>query len=566
MNLHVPSFEPFRTPFAHTVHQERYAHTLENGNLENWGETALRVGREVYSVVPASERMTQQTIDSLGIREFIAGGRYLNCAGRENKVINNCFLLGVEDSKNGWAELYHNAALCLMNEGGIGVTYSKVRGKNSVIRGSGGLSSGILPVAETVNQIGRATKRGGKGRSAIWAGLHWWHSDIFDFIHIKNWSTDIKRMKSKDFNYPAPMDNTNISVILDDDFFLAYHNKSNNFHDHARRVYWETIHRMLIDGEPGFSVDVGENAGEDKRNACTELTSADDSDCCNLGSINLSKIEHCSHMSRVVDNSISFLLAGTVYSDLPYQKIHDIREKNRRLGLGLMGIHEFVLSRGYKYGEFCSELDSILHAYKKSTEFAHIQAKKWGLSLPVKTRAVAPNGSIGALGETTTGAEPIFCVAKKRRYAHGESWHYQYVVDPTAQRMLEKGIDPALIEDAYSLSSSMEGIERRIAFQAYLQKFVDHGISSTVNLPQWGGDVNNESFVEPFGNLLMKYLPELRGITVYPDNSRPGQPIIPVDLQTATKYLGEVFVEGGDKAVLEYSDICDLTKGGTCGS
>lgn len=564
--LHIPELYPFETPLANTVHQERYAHTLDNGTLENWADTSFRVGKEVLSSVFAEESLIQKVIDNLGYRSFIAGGRYLNCSGRPRKVINNCFLLGVEDSKEGWAELYHNASLCLMNEGGIGVTYSKIRGKNKPIRGSGGVSSGPCPVMETVNQIGRATRRGGKGRSAIWAGLHWWHPDIFEFIEIKNWSPEIKRMKAKDFNFPAPMDTTNISVILDDDFFVAYQDPSDTWYEHAHQVYWSVIRRMLIDGEPGFSIDVGENAGEDKRNACTELTSADDSDCCNLSSINLSRISSSSHMKSIVDETSAFLVAGTVYSDLPYDKVYKVRQKNRRLGLGLMGIHEFVLSKGYKYGEFCPELDSLLKEYKKSTEYAHYWSDRWGLSKSVKTRAIAPNGSIGILGETTTGAEPIFCGARKRRYAHGDSWHYQYVIDPTAQRMMSKGIPAELIEDAYTLASSIEGIERRISFQAYLQTFVDHGISSTINLPPWGGDTNNESFVKPFGELLLKYLPKLRGITVYPDGSRPGQPIIPVDLQTAVKFLGEVFVEGGEKAVLESSDVCDITKGGICGS
>jgi ribonucleoside-diphosphate reductase alpha chain len=158
--------------------------------------------------------------------------------------------------------------------------------------------------------------------------------------------------------------------------------------------------------------------------------------------------------------------------------------------------------------------------------------------------------------ETTTGIEPIFCAAFKRRYLKGGTWNYQYVIDPTAKRLIEeKGVNPSDVEDAYVLA---EDVERRVAFQAHVQKYVDHAISSTINLPAWGTDLNNKNTVQKFGRMLIKYLPHLRGITCYPDSARGGQPLTPVKWETAIKHVGEVFVET--------TDICDLTKGGTCGS
>ena len=100
---------------------------------------------------------------------------------------------------------------------------------------------------------------------------------------------------------------------------------------------------------------------------------------------------------------------------------------------------------------------------------------------PVKTRAIAPNGTIGIVAETTTSAEPLFCVAYKRRFlGDNKEWKYQYVIDPTAQRLIDEGVHPDYIEDAYLLSYN---VEKRIKFQHDLQKYVDHGISSTINLP-----------------------------------------------------------------------------------
>src|SRR5208282_4823934 len=226
--------------------------------------------------------------------------------------------------------------------------------------------------------------------------------------------------------FPASMDGTNISVQLDDDFFKAFHDEDSM----AEQVYWSVIERGLKTGEPWFTVDCGKNKHETLRNACTELTSGDDSDICNLGSINMARITSLENMKAVLECAIPFLLAGTVYSDVPYAKVDQIRTKNRRLGLGLMGIHEWLLKKGLRY-EPNDELEKYLKIYAQSGDYAKHYAKEWDLSVPVKTRAIAPTGTIGIVGETTTGVEPIFCVAYKRRYAKGDVWNYQYVLDPT---------------------------------------------------------------------------------------------------------------------------------------
>ena len=155
--------------------------------------------------------------------------------------------------------------------------------------------------------------------------------------------------------------------------------------------------------------------------------------------------------------------------------------------------------------------------YATSGDYAKSFSKEWDLSCPVKTRAIAPTGSIGILGETSTGIEPLFCVSYKRRYLKGSLWNFQYVLDPTAKRLIESGVNPEDIEDAYVLA---EDVERRLAFQAHVQKYVDHAISSTINLPQWGSETNSTDTVQKFGKAFMKYLPQLRGLTTYPDGCR----------------------------------------------
>ena len=83
------------------------------------------------------------------------------------------------------------------------------------------------------------------------------------------------------------------------------------------------------------------------RNACCEIVSEDDSDVCNLSSINMANIDSLVEMEEVVELVTKFLMCGLKRAELPYQKVYDVRQRNSRLGLGLMGMHEWLLKRGY---------------------------------------------------------------------------------------------------------------------------------------------------------------------------------------------------------------------------
>lgn len=846
--------------FARRIYKQKYS---MNGT-EEWADTARRVVENVFGATPQVSRETIEAVYQLIVeRKFMPGGRYLYAAGRELHQVNNCLLLRAEDSREGWADLLHKATMALMTGAGIGVDYSAVRHEGAPIRRTGGKSTGPIALMKMLNEAGRNIMQGGARRSAIYASLNWRHPDVFKFILLKNWSPEVRRLKENDFNFPATMDGTNISVILDKDFFTEYELGD----PHAAAVYWGVVRNMLETGEPGFQVDY-HNPRESLRNApvaggtrvltsrgyvpvkdivgvptsvwtgiqwapdvvftqtaadaslvevamtngraivcdpdhpflvrrylgggkgktiqvervraadlieddklasdlpqetpeagaprdyghgyvfgdgsvragrgdisvhadskrsaylravrvleahsvgeadrayfkttvstkhewlnsrltpnfiagwfdadgcwargllrisstdrpalmllqesldglgiksvvrrdgigsykgtacytlgvlaasfcrfrdviptervrvelaadyvpyreseirvravttlgrrepvycadvrlpehsfmaegvlvsnCTELVSEDDSDVCNLGSLNLGRITTHEEFQSAVALATEFLMAGTVYSDVPYEAVRAVRSKNRRLGLGLMGLHEWLLQRGKPYGAD-AELGQWMESYQTiSKATADRVADSWSLSRPVKTRAIAPTGTIGILAETTSGIEPLFCTAYRRRYKgpDGRSTHYAYVVDQVADRLIQNGIAPEDIEDALTLASDPE---RRVAFQAWVQQYVDHGISSTLNLPPWGSDLNNEYTVQPFGEMLLRYLPRLRGITVYPDGSRGGQPLVRVEYDTAQKHKDQVFIE--------QTDSCELSgKGGSCGS
>jgi ribonucleoside-diphosphate reductase alpha chain len=347
---------------------------------------------------------------------------------------------------------------------------------------------------------------------------------------------------------------TNISVNYDTEWLLKY-DRTGDVGDVFRR----NVRQALSTGEPGFSFNFFDKENETLRNACTEVTSEDDSDVCNLGSLNFSRITSISELADVVRLSTMFLVCGTLVAKLPFPKVQEVREKNRRLGLGLMGLHEWLIQRASRY-EVTDELRRWLSIYRDiSNSVADVFSDSLGISRPKAKRAIAPTGSIGILAGTTTGIEPIYAVAFKRRYLKGTKWHYQYVVDAAADGMIKLyGTDPDSIESAIDLAKDYE---RRIKFQADVQDYVDMSISSTINLPAWGSELNNESGVNDFTATLAKYASRLRGFTVYPDGARGGQPLVSVPYSEAVVKLGDEYEEG-----VETMDVCDITgKGGSCG-
>lgn len=555
--------ERFKTSFASNIFRNKYG----QGTNDSWDSLADRLVEDVCGSRWGTDRALLSESDMGELSEhiktmrFLPGGRYLYYAGRTAKFYNNCYLLRAEaDTREEWADIAWRSMNCLTTGGGIGIDYSRLRPEGRPLSRTGGKSSGPLPLMSAVNEIGRCVMQGGSRRSAIYASLNWQHEDIPLFMKAKDWSEEVKAAKAKDFNAPGMLDMTNISINYDDDWLYSGTALSTEAEHAAHRavqpVFLENCKQAMMTGEPGFSFNFGDKQNETLRNACTEVTSEDDSDVCNLGSINLGAIETLEEFKSIVSLASKFLVCGTLRADLPYDKVYKVREKNRRLGLGLMGIHEWLLKRGGDY-TVTKELHEWLKVYKDESErAANEHCAHLYISSPVAYRAIAPTGSIGILAGTTTGIEPLFAVAYKRRYlTDGTKWKYEYVVDSTADLLIkEYGLDPNKIETAYKLSHDYE---KRLKFQADIQDYVDMSISSTINLPPWGTKDNNESHVSSFASTLAKYAPRLRGFTCYPDGSRGGQPLTEVDYSDAMKHKGTIFAE---------NDICDISgKGGTCG-
>jgi len=530
---------PFRNELAETIFNNKY----RRYDSQTWEEKATEIVKNVTENLMRSE-MQQQGEEYIKAMQFMPGGRYIYYAGRPASFYNNCYLLkGEEDTREEWGALTNRSSDCLMSGGGIGIDYSVFRPSGAPLGRTGGEASGPIPLMRTINELGRNVMQGGSRRSAIYASLNWRHGDAREFLTAKNWrdmevlkGKSIADLKEFNFNASAPLDMTNISLNYDNAFLDRIQNGQ------LPPIFIDNVRQAMETGEPGFSFNFGDKENETLRNACTEVTSEDDSDVCNLGSVNMSRIKTIEEFREVVRFGAGFLVCGTITADLPYDKVYEVRKKNRRLGLGLMGIHEWLLQRGYKY-EMNPELRQWLEVYREESErAANSLCDRLSISRPVAYRAIAPTGTIGIIAGTTTGIEPVYAVAYKRRYLTGsDNWKFQYFVDSTAEAIIqETGCNPNDIETSLSLANDYE---RRIAFQADVQDYVDMAISSTINLPSWGSDLNNPDRVDDFASVLASYAPRLRGFTVYPDGSRGGQPISLCSYKEAKRHKGVEFEE-----------------------
>lgn len=528
----------FSNKFSYDIFLQKYS----KDGVESWSDTCERVIEGVVgNRLSPTEKATLKFY--MKERKFIPGGRYLYGVGRPYHQVNNCFLARAEDSREGWADIVHTAAAVLMTGGGLGVEYSNIRAEGEPVKRTGGLATGPIALMQMVNEIGRGVISGGTRRSAIWAGLNWTHADIFKFLNCKNHSQQLKDLKANDFTFPLSMELTNISVSYDREFFDQYNNS-----EYAQEVWIQNCRQAFETAEPGMSFNYN-NSNESLRNPCCEIVSEDTNDKCNLGTVWMNRCVNLQEFQNVIHLATQFLLCGNLYTDVPTEAIRKVGELNNRIGLGLGGMHAWLMSRGEQY-EVTNEMHQWLGVYQHQTEAtSNLFCNVYGLNKPKGLRAIAPTGTLSILAETTSGIEPLFCKAYLRRYLKDGTWLQQYVVDGTVKNLLEKGVAIESIQDSFDLS-----FEQRVKFQADVQDYVDMAISSTCNLPAWGSPDNNFTNVQEKADILLKYAPRLRGFTCYPDGCRAGQPLTRIDLKTALEQEGLVF-EGNEESCV----------GGVCG-
>ena len=319
-------------------------------------------------------------------------------------------------------------------------------------------------------------------------------------------------------------------------------------------------------------------------------------DCSCLGAVNLH--------THVIDGEIDWdLLEETVamsvrflddvldQNNYPLPIIQETCQKFRRLGLGVMGLHDMLLELGLKYSSQQARdlVDKVMSFIKKQAYHASItlalekgsfhafdagQHIKTGFIKKCLTRShhrlikehglrncalltIAPTGTISIVAGCSSGIEPLFQPVYARYFNQHKDMHNdleknktkRIVVHPLLKRFLESNRSTKHFQSAHDISP-----EAHLAMQAICQKHIDNSISKTINIA-------SDYSVDRLSTEMRKYITELKGITVYRDGSRGKSPLVPLPLSEAKKYLAQSEEEA---AVNDCpSGVCDISKGGS---
>jgi adenosylcobalamin-dependent ribonucleoside-triphosphate reductase len=470
----------------------------------------------------------------------------------------------VEDSREGWVNALEELIWHSQNSVPVTILYdvTKVRPEGRPIVGFGGTAAGPMPlmlmlkeVAKLLNkQIGKrpdplfamavdhaiagCVVAGNVRRSARMSILHWNDPFIFDFINCK---------KDSQVHW-----STNISVEVDQYFFEALDNERNPSHSHANAVLEAVTIGMLLNGEPGLYnsslASEGEVGDVRSTNPCGEIT-LENFESCILGHVNVAfgteeeRLEAFRLMAR--------FLVRTTCAPMKDPKTREIVQRNRRIGVGFLGLQEFMAKEGLSYAGPDSHMQQLakhLFDWQYIVRYAADEyADQLGIPRSVKVTTVAPTGTIAKLAGTTEGIQPLYSKYYIRNLNYADTDHqlpmlkdkYDHEMSvyaanttvisvPTKDSVLDRLTpeEAELMVDAGELSP-----DHALRLQALVQQyFADNAISLTVNVQP------DHYSVEELKETLVKWLPQVKGMTVFPEQSRPQSPLIRITKEEYEKY------------------------------
>lgn len=469
----------------------------------------------------------------------------------------------VEDSREGWVDAWVYLIDIAHTSGDRSVTFdlSDVRPHGAPLKSFGGRASGPSPLAGSIvsmtrllekagghltaiesmmidHYIASAIVAGGTRRSARMSQLNWDDPEIFDFIRHKR-------------NDPSVSWSTNISVVLDDNFHAALEGGD----AHACEVLHAIADGMATDGEPGIYnlalAQVGEKRDVAATNPCGEAileehydpvtgTGSASGESCNLGSVDLDAIGTDTAEAHLAFELLSRFLYRATLAPIVDEDQAEIEERNRRLGVGIMGLQGWAAAFSHKLTDLpdSTVLQHLLIDYRRTARRAADNiATTLGLPKPIKVTAIAPTGTIAQLRGTTSGMHPVHARYFVRRVMYTDS-------DPNLKDMEAKGYH---VEDSvYAAHTKVVSIPvQDINVQRHPESLIEQ--SDEVNVDQFlaiqstlqntfcggldGQAISATASVSPgsdpqfLASVLRKHLPFIKGATVFPATSRPQQPI-----------------------------------------
>jgi ribonucleoside-diphosphate reductase alpha chain len=416
--------------------------------------------------------------------------------------LHACYTLDIQDDITSIFKTVSNMAYIFKPGGGVGINFTPLREKNSPIS-NGGTSSGVLSFMEVFDKVVDTVKQGGKRRGALMGILNYDHPDIFDFIKVK---------------LTGKLQNFNLSIMVKDEFMkLATDTVSRNGEIglispksgiqgfvKARDIFDLICFASWCNGDPAllFFDRINQdnpfypNVKIDVCNPCSEVALPPYSACC-LGSINLSKFVIKGEFDfewffNTCQLAMRFLTTMNNISVYPLPEVKERMEEYNPVGVGIMGFADCLIKLSIKYDsdeclEFIKQLGSV---YKEATE-------SYDDKFHFYRRIIAPTGSLSILADCSSGIEPIFDTTFTRSLTIGR---------------IEEVRD--LYKSEYVRTAHDVSPEWHVRILSEWQKWVDGGVSKTVNLPH-DASIDDVKLV-----YTQAWLTGCKGITVYRDGSR----------------------------------------------
>ena len=353
--------------------------------------------------------------------DFMASTPTLFNSGTPTAQLSSCFLTTVDDSIEGITNTISNNAKLSKFSGGLGNDWTPVRGTGSLIKGTNGKSSGVVPFLKVAESNTIAWNQGGMRKGATCAYLETWHIDIEDFLDLRkntgddrrrthdmntaNWVPDLfmQRVKANgEWTLFSPDEVPELHDSYGEEFernyisaeLLADAGQIKIFKRVQAKQLWRKMLTMLFEtGHPWITFKDPINERSPQRhsgvvqssNLCTEITlntTKDEVAVCNLGSVNIpqhidgGKIDR-DKLGRTITTAIR-MLDNVI--DINYYTIPEAERSNmkhRPIGLGMMGFHDALYKSYVGYDsdeavEFADEFTELYsyYAIKASAELA----------------------------------------------------------------------------------------------------------------------------------------------------------------------------------------------------
>ena len=323
--------------------------------------------------------------------QYLPSSPTLFNSGTVHPQMSSCYLLdSPEDSLEGIYRRYTDIAQLSKFAGGIGVAWHRIRSKGSLIRGTNGLSNGIVPWLKTLDSSVAAVNQGGRRKGAACVYLETWHADIENFLELRentgdpirrthnlnlaNWIPDLFMERvEKDWQWSLfdPHKVPHLTDLYGSEFESAYQRaEEEGIYERqvsARELYSRMMRSLAQTGNGWMTFKDASNTkcnqtGTDGRvvhlsNLCTEIlevTDQSETAVCNLGSVNLSSLVvdgafDFERLAEVVRLAVPFLDRVVDINYYPTPEAHTSNSAWRPVGLGLMGLQDVFFKLGLPF-------------------------------------------------------------------------------------------------------------------------------------------------------------------------------------------------------------------------